>query len=215
MGMEPWCARRQLSSIFMCIMYHMIIYIYIWYYIMYRVDVTAVCPACSAQSSPYLALTRIWKCFFAGARPQRQRATKLRSRLRSARKHKWTMNMLEAWCVSLRLATPIFWHVIYPSMWALHQVKNLWFDNMCTSPKTLNHTRSKPLQLMPQSFQAPTPFNADAPGKTGSSNDKPKETVPEKVDKKEKKEKKPPKAKTPEQEAKLVSWCSWCSVWWT
>ena len=84
---------------------------------------------------------------------------------------------------------------------------------MCTSPKTLNHTRSKPLQLMPQSFQAPTPFNADVPGKTGSSNDKPKETVPEKVDKKEKKEKKPPKAKTPEQEAKLVSWCSWCSVW--
>ena len=57
--------------------------------------------------------------------------------------------------------------------------------------------------MMPQSFQAPTPFSAAVPGKPGTSTETLPETVPAKP---EKKEKKTPKAKTPEQEAKIVSW---------
>ena len=68
--------------------------------------------------------------------------------------------------------------------------------------------RSKPLNLVPQPFQAPTHFNVDGE-KPGPSSEKPGAVRGEaKKDKKEKKEKdkKPPKAKTVEQEAKAVSW---------
>ena len=64
--------------------------------------------------------------------------------------------------------------------------------------------RSKPSNLMPNSFQTPTLLDPKPPQGSG---DVQSAGVPDK-DKKEKKEKKqkpPPKAKTPEQEAKLVT----------
>ena len=68
--------------------------------------------------------------------------------------------------------------------------------------------RSKPLNLMPQPFQAPTLFDAGGvPGQSGPSSEKPPGSLPAKEkEPKEKKEKRPPKAKTVEQEAKAVSW---------
>ena len=67
--------------------------------------------------------------------------------------------------------------------------------------------RSKPMNLMPNAFEAKTPFDAPLESSTDSGQKlSPKPKVPGKPDKKEKKERKPPKAKTPEQEAKNVLW---------
>jgi hypothetical protein len=64
--------------------------------------------------------------------------------------------------------------------------------------------RSKPKNLMPNSFETKTLVDELGTPTTPGPKSSPKAKAETKHEKKEKKERKPPKAKTPEQEAKNV-----------